>query len=102
MPTNQPRPLVAALPALPALLLALACCACAPSLAGTWASETGNGSLELRPDGKAYMTTFGGTVACTYEIDGDRVLLKGPNGTQVLTRSGDRLEAGLGLSFVRR
>ena len=86
-----------------AMLLLLAFAAgCGPRMSGTWASESGLGSLEFRPDGKAYMTTFGGTVACTYEVDGDRVIVKGPNGTQVLTKSGDRLEAGLGLSFVRR
>jgi hypothetical protein len=99
MPTTPNRPRVHALRA---LLLALWLCACGPEMTGTWASESGEGSVEFRSDGKAYMTTFGGTVACTYEVDGDRVLLKGPNGTQVLTKSGDRLEAGLGLCFVKR
>jgi hypothetical protein len=76
--------------------------ACGPRLSGTWANPSGLGQFEFREDGTAYMTSFAGTIACTYELDGDHVIVKGPNGTQVLTRDGDRLDAGLGMSFIRR
>ncbi len=100
MPTASTR-LQAAI-ALLVLSCVLALPACGTHMSGTWTSESGQGSLEFRSDGKAYMTSFGGTLACTYVVDGDHILLKGPNGTQVLTRRGDRLEAGLGQSFVKR
>ena len=83
-------------------VLALLAAGCGARLSGTYADETGLGSLELKDDGTAYMTTFGGTIACTYEMDGEHVILKGPNGSQVLTLKGDRLDGGLGFCFVKR
>jgi hypothetical protein len=83
-------------------LLALWLPGCGAGLSGTYADETGLGSLEFKEDGTVYMTTFGGTIACTYKVDGEHVILKGPNGSQVLTRRGDRLHGGLGFSFVKR
>jgi len=82
--------------------LVLAAAGCAERLAGTYADEAGRGRLEFQDDGTVYMTTFAGTIACTYDVDGEHVILKGPNGTQVLTRHGDRLDGGLGLCFVKR
>lgn len=83
-------------------VFALLSAGCGARMSGTWCDEAGLGSLEFEENGTAYMTTFGGTIACTYELDGERVILKGPNGSQVLTRRGDRLDGGLGFSFVKR
>jgi len=82
--------------------LALLSSGCGDRLSGTYADEAGLGSLEFKGDGTAYVTTFVGTIACTYEVDGEHVILKGPNGSQVLTLRGDRLDGGLGVSFVKR
>jgi hypothetical protein len=82
--------------------LALLAAGCGARLSGTYADESGLGRLEFKDDGTAYMTTFGGTIACTYEVDGEHVILTGPNGSQVLTLTGDRLDGGLGFSFVKR
>jgi hypothetical protein len=84
------------------LALALTPTACGSGLSGTYADESGLGQLEFREDGTVYLTTFGGTIACTYEIDGDHVIVKGPRGTQVLTRTANRLDGGLGFAFVKR
>jgi hypothetical protein len=85
-----------------ALLVALALLpgGCGARLSGTWAEASGQGQLQFESDGTAWLTTFGGTIACSYEIDGDHVLLRGPNGTVVLTRRGDTLQGGLGCSYV--
>jgi hypothetical protein len=85
-----------------AAAIALGLAACSAGMSGTYATEGGRGSLEFRRNGTVYMTTFGGTFACKYEVDGDRVIVKGPNGSQVLTKDGDRLDCGLGMTFVKR
>jgi hypothetical protein len=84
------------------VLLALLPAGCGAGLSGTYADESGLGSLEFKGDGTVYMTTFGGTIACTYTVDGEHVILKGPNGSQVLTREGERLYGGLGIRFVKQ
>ena len=92
-----PRDLLRA--ALVALLLLPGCGA---GLSGTWADESGLGQLEFEEDGTVYLTTFAGTIACTYELDGTHVIVRGPAGSQVLVRNGDRLDGGLGTRYVRR
>ena len=52
--------------------------------------------------GTVYVTTFGGTIACTYEVDDKHVIVKGPRGSQVLLLDGERLEGGLGAVFVKQ
>ena len=92
------RPLARALVA----TLLLSASGCDGGLSGTWASADGQGRLEFRDDGTVYLSSYGGTFACRYELDGDHVIVTGPHGTQVLTRRGDQLEAGLGAVFVRQ
>jgi hypothetical protein len=85
-----------------AMALALAAAGCGAGMSGRYATEDGLGDLEFESGGRVYMTMLGGTVACEYEVDGDRVIVKGPHGSHVLKREGDRLEGGPGLSFVKR
>ena len=88
--------------ALLALLLVLATAGCGARLSGTYAEEQGDGRLEFQDDGTVYVTTFGGTIACTYELDDAHVIVKGPRGSQVLLRDGERLQGGLGAVFVKQ
>ncbi|HEX5009971.1 MAG TPA: hypothetical protein VFY71_06180 [Planctomycetota bacterium] len=85
-----------------AAVLALHAGACGSGLSGTWATSDGQGRLEFDVDGTVYLTSYGGTFACRYQLDGDHVIITGPNGSQVFTRQGNQLEAGLGMVFVRR
>jgi hypothetical protein len=81
-------------------LIASACAACGGGLSGTYEEESGLGQLEFQDDGTVYVSLLGVTVAGEYELKGDRVIVKGPNGTQVLTKNGTRLEGGPGLTYV--
>lgn len=75
---------------------------CGAGLSGTFEEESGLGQLEFQDDGTVYVSLLGVTVAGEYELDGEHVILRGPNGTQVLTRNGARLVGGPGLCYVRR
>jgi hypothetical protein len=80
--------------------LAVQACGAGRGLAGEYEEESGVGSLDFQADGRVYVSFLGVTVAGEYELDGARVIVKGPNGSQVLTRNGERLEGGLGLTYV--
>ncbi len=88
--------------ALLALAIGLALAACGPRVSGSWATDDGRGRLEFTSDGSVYLTTFAGTVRCRYEVDGNHFIVEGPKGTEVLTRDGDRLIGGLGLTYQRQ
>lgn len=85
-----------------AVALALFCGGCGGGLSGRYDEESGVGSLEFQGDGTVYVTALGATVEGDYELDGDRVIIAGPNGNQILIRRGDRLEGGLGLNYVKK
>jgi hypothetical protein len=85
-----------------ALLLVLAAAGCGARLSGTYAEAQGDGRLEFQDDGTVYVTTFGGTIACTYELDDKHVIVKGPRGSQVLLLDGETLQGGLGAVFVKQ
>jgi hypothetical protein len=87
-----------------ALLATLAAHGCGDGggLSGEYEEESGVGSLDFQSDGTVYVSFLGVTVAGEYELDGARVIVKGPNGSQVLTRKGERLEGGLGMTYVRK
>ena len=83
-------------------LLALLLSACGGGMSGTYEEENGLGTLDFREDGTVYVSVLGVTVAGEYELDGERVIIAGPNGEQVLTRDGNRLEGGIGMRYVKR
>jgi len=76
--------------------------ACGGGMTGTYADEDGVSSLEFKDDGTVYMSLLGVTVEGEYELDGKRVIIAGPNGSQVLTKNGERLEGGLGMTYVKQ
>lgn len=102
-PRNPPPPARRrALSGLTVLLTATALSAgCGGGLTGVWASSAGPGSLEFRRDGTVDVTVYGGTFAGTYEVVGKRVIVVGPNGSQVYTRCGDLLDGGHGAILVK-
>ena len=83
-------------------VLALLLSGCGGGMSGTYEEENGLGTLEFQEDGTVYVSVLGVTVAGEYELDGSRVIVAGPNGEQVLTRDGDRLEGGFGMRYVKR
>lgn len=71
-------------------------------ISGEFEEAGGTGRLEFR-GGRVFISApFGVTYAAPYEVDGDRVIVKGGGGTQVYTRRGDTLDAGMGMKFVKR
>ncbi len=72
------------------------------ALSGEYDEVGGPGKLEFR-GGKVYVgAPLGMTYVAGYEVDGDRVIVKGGGGAQVYTRHGDTLDAGMGMKFVRK
>lgn len=70
------------------LLSATLLAGCGGGINGTY--RTSHGEMSIKFDsGKAYVTLPGGTVEATYEVDGDKVILKNPQGNLVLTREKD-------------
>jgi len=75
---------------------------CDEVMEGAFDDAAGLGSIEFRADGSVYITLLDATVQGTYEINGDRIIIHGPRGTQELLREGDALIAGPGITFHRR
>lgn len=84
-----------------ALATALLCAGCGGGMEGVYANRAGSGLLEFRRDGTVYVTVYGGTYVGEYRVQGERVIVQGPNGAQVYTRAGNRLEGGFGTVFDR-
>src|SRR5262245_1960054 len=100
-PTRKPRTL-ACVATVGGVAVAMALAACGPGMSGKYAEVDGLGALEFKGR-KVYVTTaLGTTFVAEYEVDGDRVIIKGAGGSQVYTRAGDRLDGGLGMKFVKQ
>lgn len=69
-------------PALAALLLA----ACSGGISGTY--EGGLGTIRFE-SGKAYATLMRASREMDYRVDGDKIVLRSPEGDLVLTRDAD-------------
>ena len=70
-------------------------------LRGEYAQVDGPGRLEFRGK-RVYITTaLGLRFASPYEVDGDHIIIKGAAGSQVYTRDGESLDAGLGIRYVK-
>lgn len=83
-----------------ACLAVLGVAACGGGLQGRFATDDGVGRLEFERDGRVYVTFADSTFLGEYELDGERVIIQGPGGNQVCTRSGDEL-TGFGMTFVK-
>ncbi len=87
-----------------ALLLAAAfvISGCEDRMSGVYALPNGTGSMEFKTDGTVYVEMLGMIFAGEYTVDEQRIIIKGPNGSQVYTLNGDHLEGGLGMVFIRQ
>jgi len=81
------------------LLLTLT--ACDSDISGSYQDEMGVTEYEFRPDGTVLMTIMGTTVSANYTVDGDEVLLGGPQGGLVFKRDGDTLEGPVGMELTQ-
>lgn len=71
-------------------------------LVGTFEDDLGLTRYEFLGKGQAHLTVLGATVVADYRLDGDQVLVTGPQGTLVLTRREDRLYGPMGLELKRQ
>jgi hypothetical protein len=68
---------------------------------GEYTQVDGPGKMVFRGE-RVYITTaLGITFASRYELDGNRVIIRGAAGSQVFTRDGGTLDAGLGIRYVK-
>lgn len=86
----------------PALACVLALGACGNGFSGEFVDETGLTRYEFTGDGRVYMSVMGVETAGEYEVDGDRIVLRGPHGSMVFSRDGDDLAGPMGLRLVRQ
>jgi hypothetical protein len=87
---------------LASLLLVLGAAGCGGGgLAGEYRDPRGVTGYEFEPGGRVFISVMGTMTAATYELDGDRVLITGPEGTTVLLRRGEELEGPMGLALIR-
>ncbi|TVS17296.1 MAG: hypothetical protein EA417_07200 [Gammaproteobacteria bacterium] len=71
-------------------------------LVGAYEDDLGMTRYEFHGKGQAHLTVLGATVVAEYHLDGDRVLVTGPQGTLVLTRRDDRLYGPMGMELKRQ
>ena len=75
---------------LAAIVVLNACSACPGShLEGKYSDASGAFRLELRPGGKATLTTLNDTTACTYKVDGKQLTVLCENQTLPFTVQDD-------------
>jgi hypothetical protein len=99
----RPRTLIArlALVWIPAFCL-LAVTGCARALTGTYTDEQKIVSLQFK-DGKAYMGSFLGNMSeLDYQVKGNDLVIKAPQGNMVLRIQDDGSLAGFGLGTTLR
>lgn len=76
--------------------------ACGKGFSGEYLDEMGISQYEFTRDGRVYMSVMGIESTGEYEVDGERVVLRGPNGTMVLSRDGEDLVGPMGLRLTRQ
>ena len=77
------------------VLIVLLLVACGSGMDGTYADPTGAMTLEFRSGGEVRQSTLGMTMAGTYEVSGDEVIVEFNNRRMVFERDGDRLTNGM-------
>lgn len=86
----------------PAILaLALVLGACGGEFEGDYSDERGVSRYAFGPHGRVEITAMGISFEGEYELERDRVVVRGPNGTLVFHRREDRLEGPMGLVLYR-
>lgn len=71
-------------------------------MSGRYAGVDGRSELEFRGSRVYVTSTLGTTFVAAYEVDGNRVIIKGAGGAQVYTREGNTLDGGVGIRFVKQ
>jgi hypothetical protein len=78
--------------------LALLLTACGSGLSGQYSDNSGIMQYDFKSDGKVYVTTLGIQSAGEYEIDDDKLIIRGNNGNMVLQiKEDDTLIGPMGL-----
>jgi hypothetical protein len=78
--------------------LVLLLTACGSGLSGQYSDNSGIMQYDFKSDGKVYVTTLGIQSAGEYEIDDDKLIIKGNNGNMVLQiKEDDTLIGPMGL-----
>ena len=88
-------------PLLTGLLLAAGIAGCGEGLSGEYRDPRGVTGYEFEPDGRVFISVMGTMTAATYELEDDRVLIDGAEGTVVFMRRGENLEGPMGLELIR-
>ena len=83
------------------LVLLLLITGCSSGLSGEYTDENGLMSYEFQSDGKVFMKMMGMQFAGEYEIDENKVIVKGPNGNLVFEREGDILKGPMGMQLKK-
>lgn len=85
------------------VLVALAVAACGGGLSGSYSDDSGVVTYEFSRGGTVTITSgLGGTIELDYERDGDRILVKGPQGgNQVLTLTPDG-DIDIGVAVLKK
>jgi hypothetical protein len=82
---NSPFPKIALIATIALLVSGLVSCGSKSKLEGTY-TQTGGGTvaLDLKSGGKAQFTMMGESAACTYQVNGDKLMLDcSPKGEKV-------------------
>ena len=72
---------------------------CGPRVDGVYVDASGATQYEFRPGGEVFISVLGTTVTAQYEVNAERILVSGPQGTVVLIRKDGRLEGPMGLEL---
>jgi len=76
--------------------------ACGSGLSGQYSDNSGIMQYDFKTDGKVYVTTLGIQSAGEYEIDDDKVIIRGNNGNIVFQiKEDDTLIGPMGLVLSR-
>lgn len=75
---------------------------CGPRVAGIYVDASGATQYEFRPGGEVFISVLGTTVTARYEVNAERILVSGPQGTIVLIRKNGHLEGPMGLELRPR
>lgn len=72
---------------------------CGQRVTGIYVDSSGATQYEFRPGGEVFISILGTTVTARYEVNAERILVTGPQGSVVLIRKDGRLEGPMGLEL---
>lgn len=77
--------------------------ACGSGLEGTYRDETGMMTYTFKSDGTMYQTVMGTEMEVPYEMDGEKILIGGPEGRMVMTLLDDgSIQGPMGMKLTKR